>query len=64
MTGSEGAVQAAPDPLEVVSIPDAAAECGVSVETFIRWMVDSGTLLEHPNGGYIPSPHSDIVELA
>jgi len=48
---------------EVVSIEDAAAECGVTVSTFIGWMVESGLLLEHPNGGYIPSPHSDIVQM-
>jgi hypothetical protein len=40
MTGIEGAGQAAPNPLEVVSIPDAAAECGVTVETFIGWLVE------------------------
>lgn len=51
------------DPLATVSIPDAAAECGVSVETFFGWMVDSGMLLEHPNGGYIPSVHPDLVEV-
>jgi hypothetical protein len=48
---------------EVLSIADAAAECGVSVEVFIQGLVDSGLLLEHPNGGYIPSPHPDIKEL-
>lgn len=48
---------------EVVSISDAAAECGVTVETFIAWMVESGMFLEHPTGGYIPSPHPDLVEL-
>lgn len=63
MTGIAGAAQSAPDPLEVLSIPDAAAECGVTVETFIGWMVKSGMLLKHPNGGYIPSPHPDIREL-
>jgi hypothetical protein len=63
MTGIKGAVNAAPDPSEVVSIPDAAAECGVTVGTFIGWMVESGMLLEHPNGGYIPSPHPDIRPL-
>ncbi len=45
------------DDEELVSIADAAAECGVSLETFISQMVDSGMLLEHPNGGYTPSPH-------
>jgi hypothetical protein len=49
---------------EVVSIADAAAECGVSVGTFIGWMVKSGMLLQHPNGGYVPSPHPDLVELS
>ena len=51
------------DPNEVLSNADAAAECGVSVEEYIGWMVDSGMLLEHPNGGYIPSPHPDIQRL-
>ena len=52
-----------PDPSEVVSIADAAVECGVSVEAFIGWMVRDGMLLEHPNGGYIAGPHPDLVEL-
>jgi hypothetical protein len=51
---------AAPDPNEVVSIPDAAAECGMTVEEFIRRMAEDGLLIEHPNGGYIASPHPDI----
>jgi len=45
---------------EVVPIAEAAAECGVSVEVFIQGLLDAGLLLEHPNGGYIPSPHPDI----
>jgi len=48
---------------DYLTIPEAAAEAGVSVETFIGWLVESGMLLEHPNGGYIPSPHPDLVEL-
>lgn len=60
MTGIVGAGPQGPDPLEVVSIADAAADCGVTVETFVGWMVDSGMLLEHPNGGYIPVPHPAI----
>jgi hypothetical protein len=48
---------------EIMSIPDVAAECGVSVETFIGWLVRDGMLLEHPNGGYVPSPHPDLAEL-
>jgi hypothetical protein len=51
------------DDSESLSIADAAAECGVSVETFIGWMVESGMLLEHPNGAYVPSPHPDLVRL-
>lgn len=52
-----------PDPSEVVSIVDAAAECGVSVESFIGWMVRDGMLLEHPNGGYTAGPHPDLTTL-
>ena len=48
---------------DVFSIADAAAECGVSVEAFIEWMVRDGLLLEHPNGGYVPSPHPSIRHL-
>lgn len=59
----KGVAQSAPNPAEVLSIRDAAAECGVTVETFIGWLVESGMLLEHPNGGYIASPHPDIREL-
>ncbi|QQW33206.1 hypothetical protein [Mycobacterium marinum] len=52
-----------PPSTDAVSIAAAAAECGVSVETFIGWLVESGMLLEHPGGGYVPSPHPDVVEL-
>ena len=48
---------------EVISIEQAAAESGVSVEVFISWLVESGMLLEHPEGGYIPSPHPDLIRL-
>lgn len=60
MTETEGAGNTTP---EVLSIPDAAAESGVSVETFIGWLVRDGMLFEHPDGGYIASPHPDLVEL-
>jgi hypothetical protein len=29
-------------------IADAAVDCGVTVETFIGWLAESGILLEHP----------------
>lgn len=48
---------------EVISIADAAAECGMSVDELIRLMVNDGMLLEHPNGGYIAGPHPDLVGL-
>jgi hypothetical protein len=54
---------AVPQPTEVLSISDAAAECGMSVAELIELMVRDGMLIEHPNGGYIPSPHPDLVEL-
>ena len=41
-----GIVGAGSDPTEVVSIHDAAA--GVTMETFISWMVDSGMLVVIP----------------
>lgn len=31
----------------------------MSLETYISQMVDSGMLSEHPNGGYVPSPHPE-----
>ena len=49
--------------MEFVPIGEAAAECGVPVDQFIGWLVQSGTLLEHPNGGYVPSPHPDIKQV-
>jgi hypothetical protein len=49
--------------MEAISISDAAAACGVTVAVFIGWMVGSGLLLEHPDGGYVPSPHPDIVQM-
>ena len=44
----------------LVSIAEAAADCGMSVEELIGHMVRDGMLIEHPEGGYIPSPHPDI----
>lgn len=51
------------EPNEVLSIPDAAAECGMSVGELIGHMVRDGLLIEHPNGGFIASPHPDIQPL-
>jgi len=59
----------APDSLEVVSIPDAAAELGLSVPDLVERLVwegllirhPNGLLIKHPNGGYIPSVHPDLV---
>lgn len=51
------------DNLEVLTITQAAAECGISVEALIRRMAEDGLLIEHPNGGCIASPHPDIREL-
>lgn len=48
---------------ELVSIADAAAECGIPVDELIGHMVRDGMLIEHPNEGYMPSPHPDIREL-
>jgi hypothetical protein len=48
---------------ELVSIADAAAECGMSMDELIGRMVRDGMLIEHPNGGFVPSPHPDIREL-
>jgi hypothetical protein len=63
LTGIKGAANTAPNPLEVLSIADAAAECGVTVETFVRWMVRDGMLLEHLDGGYVAAPHPDVIGL-
>ena len=60
MSRTEGAGNTAP---EVVSIADAAAECGMSVKELIGLMVRDGMLIEHPNGGYVVSPHPDMQEL-
>lgn len=60
MTRIEGAGNPSP---EVFSIADAAAECGMSVEELIGLMVRDGMLIEHPNGGYVVSPHPDIQGL-
>lgn len=45
---------------QMMSIAEAAAECGMSVDELIGHMVRDGMLIEHPEGGYIPSPHPDI----
>jgi hypothetical protein len=50
-------------PDSLVSIPDAAAELGMSVSDLIVLLVRDGMLIEHPNGGYVPVPHPDLVEL-
>lgn len=47
----------------LVPIDKAAAELRIPLETFVGWLVESGLLLEHPNGGYIASPHPDIRPL-
>jgi hypothetical protein len=51
-----------PSPTDVLSFDEAARELGVTAEEFIAILVETGMLLEHPNGGYIPSPHPDLVE--
>ncbi|VEG58153.1 Uncharacterised protein [Mycolicibacterium aurum] len=48
---------------EVVSVAEAAAELGLSLNEFIALLVRDGMLVEHPDGGYVPSPHPDITEL-
>jgi hypothetical protein len=48
---------------QVLSIADAAQECGMTVSEFIDQMTRDGLLIEHPNGGCIASPHPDIREL-
>lgn len=48
---------------EVLNLSDAAAECGLTVDELVKFMVLDGLLLEHPNGGHIPAPHNDIQEL-
>lgn len=53
-----------PEDGEVVSLADAAAECGMSEAGLVALMVRDGLLIEHPNGGYVPSPHPDLVELS
>jgi hypothetical protein len=51
------------EPNEVLSITEAAAEIGISVEELIGRMAEDGLLIEHPNGGYIAGPHPDIQPL-
>lgn len=50
---------------ELVSIAEAAADCGMSVEELIGHMVRDGMLIPVPDepGQYVPSPHPDIREL-
>ncbi len=48
---------------ELVSIADAAAECGVSVEVFFQGLIDAGLILRCPDGSYLPAPHPDIQPL-
>jgi hypothetical protein len=51
------------DESEVLTIPEAAARLGLLVPEFIRLLVLDGMLIEHTNGGYVPSPHPDLVTL-
>ncbi|BBX04304.1 hypothetical protein [Mycolicibacterium moriokaense] len=53
------------DDNEVVSIEDAARECGVSVEVFVDWLIRDGMVLRHPEDPdrYIPGPHPSIQPL-
>jgi hypothetical protein len=48
---------------QLVSVADAAAECGMSLDELIGHMVRDGMLIEYPHGGYVPSPHPDIREI-
>ncbi|WP_280179890.1 hypothetical protein [Nocardia cyriacigeorgica] len=44
-----------------MSMHMAALRCGMSFDEFFAVQVEDGMILEHPNGGYIPSPHPSIV---
>ncbi|WP_176217664.1 hypothetical protein [Mycobacterium avium] len=48
---------------QVLSILEAAAECGMTVSEFVTQMTRDGLLIEHPEGGLIASPHPSIREL-
>ncbi|WP_280215297.1 hypothetical protein [Nocardia cyriacigeorgica] len=39
----------------------AALRCGMSFDEYFAVLVEDGMILEHPNGGYIPSPHPSVV---
>lgn len=40
----------------------AALRCGVPFEEYFAGLVKDGLVLEHPGGGYVPSPHPDIID--
>ncbi|BBY60315.1 hypothetical protein [Mycolicibacterium sarraceniae] len=48
---------------ELVSIAEACVELDMTEAQLIAVMVADGLLIEHPNGGYIPSPHPAIAPL-
>lgn len=48
---------------EVLTMAEAAAELDMTVAEFITLLTWEGLVLEHPDGGYVPGPHPDLVQL-
>ena len=48
---------------EVLTFDEYRCELGLTAEEYTALLVDNGYLIEHLEGGYIPSPHPDIRDL-
>lgn len=46
---------------ETMTLHEAAAELGCTLDELFEQLVADGMVLEHPGGGYVVSPHPDMV---
>lgn len=47
---------------EVLSFDEACAEFGFTPEQYTQILIADGSLIEHPDGGYIPGPHPSVFD--
>lgn len=44
-----------------MTLEEAAAECGLTLDEFFRHLVADGLLIQHADGTYEPVDHQDLV---
>jgi hypothetical protein len=47
---------------EVLSFDEAWNALGMTPRQFTNMLIETGGLIEHPNGGYVAGPHPGVVE--